>query len=428
MKGNMGVFLVLALCLAAWCSLPAEAGWRYVTLHPTNASSSSALDVQNGTAVGAAYFSYDSHNAHAVCWSDPTFACNDIHPSWAIYSEAQGIGHQIVGMGRYRYWDHACVWTGPQYTCVDLNPDGSTESYAFDVDEDRQVGYAMIGSQWCAGWWIGYNQSWQNLNPSGATQSKAMGIHGSQQVGFAVIDGIHCAGLWTDMSSTWVSLHPSGCSISEAYDTNGTQQVGYAYIGSSTQASLWSGTVVSRVDLTPSPGVSSRAYAISGDWQAGYASITALSQACVWRGTAASWFDLHSVLPAGVYSTSMAFGIDATKTEVWVCGRAGNQSTGHTEAMLWHYSPISVIGITGKAARDPIMDRAKRWYDFAVWGRVTKQDNDTFTVNDGSGPVKVIAAGHGLSTSDYARAAGSLDNTTSPPTLTSSASRVRKLN
>jgi len=422
MKGNNGVILAVAVSAAIWLAGSAEAGWRYINLHPSNASQSHAAAVKNGTVAGCAWFYDVSINPHACYWSGGTYVCDDIHPSdWALYSSAYGFDHQVVGTGRYNYWDHACVWTGPEHTCVDLNPDGATESHAYDVSVDRQVGSAVIDGQRRAGWWIGYHQSWQNLNPAGASQSEAFGIHGDQQVGFAVIDGIQCAGLWNDTPSTWVNLHPSGCSISQAYDTNGTQQVGYAYIGSVLHASLWSGTAESRVDLGPSPGASSRAYAISGDWQAGYANVTGTSHACVWRGTAASWFDLHTVLPTGVYSSSTAYGIDVSGSDVWVCGTANGQ------AILWHYSPISVMGITNKAARDPIMDGARRWYDFAVWGSVIVLNGDEFTVNDGSGPVKVIAVGHSLSNNDYARAVGSLDNTTDPPTLTSSAARVCKL-
>jgi hypothetical protein len=117
---------------------------------------------------------------------------------------------------------------------------------------------------------------------------------------------------------------------------------------------------------------------------------------------------------------------DVSDDGVWVSGVA-IAGVGH--AVLWRYSPPPVVGLSNNgAARDPIISVATAHFDLAVWGRVTKQDNNTLTLNDGAGPISVVAAAHGLSTGDYAGAEGSLENTRNPPTLTSSAARVRKLN
>ncbi len=81
-------------------------------------------------------------------------------------------------------------------------------------------------------------------------------------------------------------------------------------------------------------------------------------------------------------------------------------------------SDAPTYGITNKAAGDKIMESASANFSFTIWGKVTKIDNDSFTLDDGSGaPVEVIFAGHGLEDNDYASARGTLDVSGDSPVL-----------
>ena len=87
--------------------------------------------------------------------------------------------------------------------------------------------------------------------------------------------------------------------------------------------------------------------------------------------------------------------------------------------------PARVVGITNRAAHDPIIASASASYQFKLWGRVTILGTDSFRLDDGSGmPITVVAPGFsGIGDGDYAAASGSL----SGGTLTSAASSVLKL-
>ncbi len=112
-------------------------------------------------------------------------------------------------------------------------------------------------------------------------------------------------------------------------------------------------------------------------------------------------------------------------------GAAATPSTGRgnwSSVKLAYSDPLPVLGITNRAASATATGKAKARYRFRLWGKVTRLDADSFTLDDGSGsPVRVLAAAHGLSNGNYAAATGLLDNTTSPPTLASSHARVQKI-
>lgn len=81
--------------------------------------------------------------------------------------------------------------------------------------------------------------------------------------------------------------------------------------------------------------------------------------------------------------------------------------------------PKPVVGASGKSLLDPIMDAADWQYRWVLWGAVTFIDDDSFSINDGSGvEVTVIAPGHGLSGGEYVRVQGTLDAGATPKTLT----------
>lgn len=67
--------------------------------------------------------------------------------------------------------------------------------------------------------WSGSSTSWVNLHPTGATESRAYGITGNEQVGSAVFGRLH-AGLWRGTAASWVDLQatlPSNYHSSVAY-------------------------------------------------------------------------------------------------------------------------------------------------------------------------------------------------------------------
>ena len=87
---------------------------------------------------------------------------------------------------------------------------------------------------------------------------------------------------------------------------------------------------------------------------------------------------------------------------------------------------VDSYGISNKAVKDPIMDTASGNFVFTIWGKVTKIDDDSFTVDDGSStPVKVTFAGHGLADNDYVSARGTLDVSGASPVLTAQAIKKR---
>ena len=84
------------------------------------------------------------------------------------------------------------------------------------------------------------------------------------------------------------------------------------------------------------------------------------------------------------------------------------------------YTTVPSFGLNNRAVTDAIMKDVSGSYVFTVWGKVTKIDEDSFSVDDGSGkPIKVIAADHGLADGNYVSVRGTLDVSSSPPVLTS---------
>lgn len=88
------------------------------------------------------------------------------------------------------------------------------------------------------------------------------------------------------------------------------------------------------------------------------------------------------------------------------------------------------VGVTNRAAADYITTTGGANFRFTLWGVVTVIDDDSFTLDDGSGsPITVLASGSsGLANGDYAKATGVLLNKTGdPPTLISCAAAIEKI-
>ena len=100
-------------------------------------------------------------------------------------------------------------------------------------------------------------------------------------------------------------------------------------------------------------------------------------------------------------------------------------------AMGWYAVAAAIVpvGLSNRAAGDLVMNAGSTNWRFAVCGKVTVIDADTFDLDDGSGiAIRVTAPSHGLATGDTARAAGALDPSATPIALRSCASAVRRLN
>jgi hypothetical protein len=195
----------------------------------------------------------------------------------------------------------------------------------------------MAGNSAFAGWTV------TSLNPTEAASSMSYAVSGGQQAGYAQFSSGTHAGLWSGTAQSWVDLHPAGTSSSEIRGASGGQQVGFAQIGSYSHASLWSGTKESWVDLNPAGTTTSSARGVSGSQQVGYSYFGNTPHAGLWSGTKESWVDLHAFLPADAYSHSYAYSIDVSGGEIWAAGYAWNDSSGSSEAMLWHYTPDAPV-------------------------------------------------------------------------------------
>jgi hypothetical protein len=304
---------------------------------------------------------------------------------------------------------HAVLWLGDSITPIDLNPTTYFYSQGFDTDGTRQVGRAYLPSVPnpignVAALWSGTASSFVPLCAFPyCGNSTAYAIWGDQQVGFT--DDSHTcsecgptyilhAALWRGTPASHVDLHPLGigCDRSFAFDTDGAQQVGYGTFPASNhsyRALLWRGTAASVVDLSPPSYEVTFANAVRSGVQVGYGQNYVdggytLPDALVWHGTAASvaslgqgvledtngtrhvgakgfgyynhafrWdgetgagFDLHSLLPAGVYVNSGAEQIDAAGN---IIGWAQRADSYFLEAILWRVSsatPNSMPSIT----------------------------------------------------------------------------------
>lgn len=191
-----------------------------------------------------------------------------------------------------------------------------------------------------------------NLHPDGATYSYAYGAFGDRQFGEANFAGTIKGGYWTGSASSWVSLHPTGCPDSSIRGGDGTRFVGFATLGGRDRALLWLGGADNYVNLSPGADITSYAFAMRGEYQVGRAVIGGRDHAGVWMGSAESWFDLHTLLPGDIYTSSSAYGIDIIGDTVVVVGTAWNSVLQRSEAVMWQVPepsslPAALCGFAG---------------------------------------------------------------------------------
>lgn len=120
-----------------------------------------------------------------------------------------------------------------------------------------------------------------------------------------------------------------------------------------------------------------------------------------------------------------------------------NQAGGNSYSDAWKYgvslressyalrivetAPKLMRGASNKAMTTTVVGTAASQYDWLLWGKVTTIDSSSFNLDDGSGQIiKVVCPGYTVVTGDYVSVKGSINTTTTPPTLTGQV--VRKYN
>ncbi|MDO8586327.1 MAG: S8 family serine peptidase [Armatimonadota bacterium] len=90
-------------------------------------------------------------------------------------------------------------------------------------------------------------------------------------------------------------------------------------------------------------------------------------------------------------------------------------------------SQLRICGLPNKLVGNAMVGLYSDRFAFRLLGRVNRLDADSFELNDGSGPVRVVAPGHSLQTGDYAAATGILDASGNPPVLMSEPGLLQKV-
>jgi hypothetical protein len=292
------------------------------------------MSIRDGKQVGWAYI---NGSWRAVLWSGSATPNVNLTPPGTLALGLGGGGGQQVGYVSAQHTG-AAVWSDTASSWVDLHPSPSaaTSSQAFATDGVRQVGVASFNATYPdrASLWSGTADSWVNLQPATASQSWAYGIDGDQQVGEVDFGSVTHASLWTGSAASWVDLTPAGATGGIARGVHAGVQVGQAY-APIWHASLWRGTAASWLDLNPPGASQSVAWAVHDGQEVGQVYLTGGSiHAAFWNGTAASFVDLHQFLPSRFY-LSYARGIWHDTVYTYVVGYATDQATAENQAIMW---------------------------------------------------------------------------------------------
>jgi len=92
--------------------------------------------------------------------------------------------------------------------------------------------------------------------------------------------------------------------------------------------------------------------------------------------------------------------------------------------------PPPVFGISNRVIYDPIMQIAKDWWQFKIWGTVLEEGfgPESFLLDDGFGaPIRVYAYMHPAQPGNFVSATGAVDLSTTPPTLRTTAVNIKIL-
>jgi hypothetical protein len=166
-----------------------------------------------------------------------------------------------------------------------------------------------------------------------------------QQVGYGTFPGsTHDtrALLWFGSSAGFVDLSPAGFHITTANAVRNGVQVGYGqnYVQGGitpTTALVWRGSASSVIAL--GPGVIEDT---NGSTHVGTRGEGFTNRAFRWDGETCQGFDLHALLPAGIYGNSGAEGIDSAGN---IIGWA-QRNSGYLEAVLWRITSTTPTSTT----------------------------------------------------------------------------------
>jgi uncharacterized membrane protein len=247
---------------------------------------------------------------------------------------------------------HALLWHGTAASLVDLNPTGFSNSYAYGVYGNNQVGAGWgdatvtppLGPVSHALLWHGTPDSVVDLHPAGyaGSQANAAFKNDAVGIGFGPSGGLWHALLWHGTADSVVDLHPAQYPQTFASDVSQDSQVGTGIfstaVGGERHALLWHGTAASVIDLHSSGFTQTGANAVAGNLQVGFglgAATGGQQHALLWEGTAASVVDLHAALTGlgPSFVNSYAYDIDESGVIVGSAGDASN-----VYAVMW--SPV----------------------------------------------------------------------------------------
>lgn len=262
--GGQQVGVVLGPNQAAHASLWNGSAESWTDLNPAGASGSYAVKTSGLHQVG---FARIGTAAQAGYWTGSAESWVNLNPMNSTESVAYGVSSIYqVGSARVGGVTRASRWSGNADTWEDLHPTIANASVAYGEFDGRQVGdTSFVIPSFPFSWfyrhaalWNGSAASWVDLNPAGASESSAFAIHGDQQVGYASFSVSWRASLWLGSADSWMDLHPAGHFSSVAYDVYDGIQVGSVTNANGlSRASLWRGTSESWEDLS---------MALSGEW------------------------------------------------------------------------------------------------------------------------------------------------------------------
>jgi hypothetical protein len=160
----------------------------------------------------------------------------------------------------------ACVAASAQYQVTVLGPGYARGVYNGNaVGEQFEIGFGGHAYYWPSSGGL------VDLNPPGASQSHAYAVFRDQQVGTAYLPVGHAV-IWHGSPSNLTDLHVSAYIGTVAFATDGVQQAGYGALPNNrNNAVVWSGTAASYVDLAPPQSPRAEQSGERGvEWRAGW--------------------------------------------------------------------------------------------------------------------------------------------------------------
>jgi hypothetical protein len=345
--------LVIAAVISLAAGQAAAATYKATLIGPMGYTDTTATGISGSSVVGLGNPTPETLGAFLL--DRATSSIIDLNPiGWdaqpnAVSGEFQ-VGH---GAGPTTgFATHALLWHGTAASMVDLNPTGFSNSWAYGVSGNNQVG---------AGWgdattipprgpvshallWHGTADSVVDLHPAGYTGSQANAVFEDKVVGFGFGSpgGLWHALLWHGAADSVVDLHPAQYPQTFASDLSQDSQVGTGVFsslpGGERHALLWHGTAASVIDLHSFGFTQTGANAVAGNLQVGFglgAATGGQQHALLWESTAASVVDLHSALTGLGPSFVSSYAVDIDECGV-IVGTAGDGNNSY--AVMW--SPV----------------------------------------------------------------------------------------